>query len=127
MKTTLILIVLIGLSSVGFSQTSLDKKALLTSKSWKMNKHLMAGMGIHIALPKDTEIKFLPNGFWVSSEQIEGTNEGTWELKGDNTLLLKYGNESKFRKAKLLLLNANELQYQINGAFAHYTFKWKAV
>ncbi len=126
MKKNLVFIALIGFSFLGFSQTSSDKIALLTSKTWKINNETMSGVGVHHPLPKDTEIKFMSNGTWQSSQPIMQIKEGTWELKKDNILLLKFGSETKFSKAKLLLLNDKALHYQTNDKAARYIFKWKA-
>lgn len=126
MKKSLVFIALIGFSFLGFGQASSDKTVLLTSKTWKINNETMSGVGVHNSLPKDTEIKFIPNGTWQSSQPIMEIKEGTWELKKDNILLLKFGNETKFSKAKLLLLNDKELHYQTNDKAARYIFKWKA-
>jgi hypothetical protein len=125
MKKSLVFIALIGFSFLGFAQTSSDKITLLTSKTWEISTETMSGVGVHHSLPKGTEIKFMPNGTWQSSQPME-TKEGTWELKKDNILLLKFGSETKFSKVKLLLLNDKELHYQTNDKAARYIFKWKA-
>ena len=116
-----------GFAMVGFGQTTPTNNDLLTAKTWRIHDEIMSGIGVHKSLPKDTEIKFMPDGTWQSTQPIMDTKEGSWKWEDDKYLLMKFGKTEKGNKAKVLQLNDKQLYYQIKDKTATFSFKWNAI
>ncbi len=121
MKKMILISLFSLLSGIVFAQKS--KTELLVNKVWTIKSDEMSGVGIHTSLTKDTELQFLSDGTWKSSQPIKEVTQGTWRLENDDrTLVMKIADE-EFNYL-ILQLSDTELQYRLKKNAATYTYKW---
>lgn len=121
MKKTIIISLFSLLSGIGFAQKS--NTELLVNKVWTIKSDEMSGVGIHTSLTKDTELQFLSDGTWKSSQPIIAVKQGTWRLVNDDRTLIMQIVDEEF-KYLILRLSDTELQYRLKKNAATYTYKW---
>ena len=119
MKKTIIISLFSLLSGIGFAQKS--NTELLVNKVWTIKSDEMSGVGIHTSLTKDTELQFLSDGTWKSSQPIREVTQGTWRLE-NRTLVMAVADEEI--KYLVLQLTNSELQCRLKKNAATYTYTW---
>jgi hypothetical protein len=121
MKNLMLLSVCCLLAFAGMAQPS--KTDLLVKNVWKIQSDEMSGLGVHTSLQKDTELHFLVDGTWKSSQPIKEVSGGKWRLENnDRNLVLSIGNEET--SYLILQLTEKELHYRVKKSAATYTYKW---
>jgi hypothetical protein len=121
MKKLMMLSVCILLAAAALAQVS--RTDLLVKTVWKIQSDEMSGVGVHTSLQKDTELQFLSNGTWRSTQPIKEVTSGTWKLENkDRNLVMKIGNEET--SYLILQLTEKELHYRLKKNAATYTYKW---
>ena len=121
MKRLFFISVLCLLAVAGWAQNS--KTDLLVKKVWKIQSDEMSGLGVHTSLPKGTELTFLADGTWTSSQPIREVSNGKWRFENnDRNLVMTIDNEET--SYLILQLTAKELHYRVKKNAATYTYKW---
>jgi hypothetical protein len=121
MKNLMLLSVCCLLAFAGMAQPS--KTDLLVKNVWKIQSDEMSGLGVHTSLQKDTELHFLVDGTWKSSQPIKEVSGGKWRLENnDRNLVLSIGNEET--SYLILQLTEKDLHYRVKKNAATYTYKW---
>jgi len=121
MKKMILISLFSLLSGIVFAQKS--KTELLVNKVWTIKSDEMSGVGIHTSLTKDTELQFLSDGTWKSSQPIKEVMQGTWSLENDDRTLVMQIADEEFNYL-VLQLSDTELQYRLKKNAATYTYKW---
>lgn len=117
----MILVSLVSLlAGIAFAQNY--KVESLVNKVWTIKSDEMSGVGIHTSLAANTELQFLSDGKWKSSQPIREVTQGTWKLENGRTLILSIADEEV--KYLILQLTDNELQYRLKKNAATYTYTW---
>ena len=121
MKKLFLLLNFCLLAFVGMAQPS--KTDLLVKKVWKIQSDEMSGLGVHTSLRKDTELQFLADGTWKSSQPINEVSVGKWRFENnDRNLVRTIGNEET--SYLILQLTEKELRYRLKKNAATYTYTW---
>jgi len=122
MKKIVFLFVSVMLANVALSQT--NKSELLVDKIWKIESDEMSGVGMHTSLADKTELQFLNDGTWKSTQPIREVTQGTWKLEKERTLVMFIADEEV--RYLILQLTDNELQFRLKKNAATYIYKWAA-
>ncbi len=121
MKKLFLLFVFCLLAFAGDAQSL--KTGLLVKKVWKIQSDEMSGLGVHTSLQKDTELQFLADGTWKSSQPIREVTSGKWRIENnERNLVMSIGREETSHL--ILQLTEKELQYRVKKNAATYTYKW---
>ena len=109
---------------LAFSAVAQDSKTdLLVKHVWKIQSDEMSGLGTHTSLANDTEVTFLSDGTWKSSQPIKEMTRGNWKLENnERNLVMKIGNEET--SYLILQLTEKEFHYRVKKNAATYTYKW---
>lgn len=92
---------------------------------WKLSSDEMSGVGLHKSLSEDTELQFLQDGIWKSTQPLMSAREGTWRLVNNNkTLLMNIDNEEV--KYLIMKVTEKELHYRLKKNAATYNYLWTA-
>lgn len=121
MKRMILVSLFSVLTGIVFAQKS--KTELLVNKVWSIKSDEMSGVGIHTSLTTNTELQFLSDGTWKSSQPIKEVTHGTWKLEHDDRTLVMQIADEEFNYL-ILQLSATELQYRLKRNAAMYTYKW---
>lgn len=117
----LILVSLVSLlAGITFAQNY--KAESLVNKVWTIKSDEMSGVGVHTSLADNTELQFLSDGTWKSSQPIREVTQGTWKLENGRTLVMLIADEEV--RYLILQLTDIELQYRFKKNAATYTYKW---
>jgi len=109
------------LAVAGWAQSS--KTDLLVKNVWKLQSDEMSGLGVHTSLPKDTELQFLADGTWKSSQPIKEVTIGKWKFENnDRNLVMNIGNEET--NYLILQLTEKQLRYRVKKNAATYIYTW---
>ena len=101
------------------------KADFLVNKIWVIQGDEMSGVGVHSSLQKNTELQFLADGTWKSTQPIKNASSGKWKLENDNrNLVISAGSEET--SYLILQLTEKELQYRLKKNAATYTYKWRS-
>ncbi len=122
MKKIVVLFVSVMLANVALSQT--NKIELLVNRIWILKSDEMSGIGMHTSLADKTELQFLNDGTWKSTQPIREVTQGTWKLEKERTLVMFIADEEV--RYLILQLTDNELQFRLKKNAATYTYKWAA-
>jgi len=96
---------------------------LLINKKWVLQSDEMKGLGTHLSLAEHTELEFLDNGTWKSSEPIKGSSDGKWTLLNNSQSLSM---DFREEQVNFLILDLSEkslkLRHKKNAATFIYTW-----
>ncbi len=121
MKKVMLLSVCCLLALAGLAQPS--KTDFLVKNVWKIQSDEMSGLGVHTSLRKDTELQFLADGTWKSSQPMMEVTSGKWRVENnDRNLVMSFGNEET--SYLILQLTEKEMHYRVKKNAATYTYKW---
>jgi hypothetical protein len=127
MTTKLILTVFLASCAVFQIARAQDNAAnLLVKHTWAIDEDMMSGLGTHQSLPAGAQITFSADGNWQSTQPIFNATSGTWQLKGNDNLLMQFGSKAKKSKGKILKISDKELSFKIKRRSTAHTYTWHA-